>query len=312
MAARKSCTKLTWDEAKAKVGGSNANTEKKKPIPKNINHGDALTAKVIAKHGASQQELSQHKSFLKKARREQERAAAAAARREEERERERADQLVKPHEQARGRLRELALQQATGSLAPETSTTTTSDIDISLSDMKQIAECKQMQLDEIMALQAIFADTEEFLVSEASNSEDLRKKIDEYQMDEEKEVLLRSVAEHPPLSLYIQLTIDGDNHLVAFVLLHVTYPQLYPLGGSTPHYEIDYFMVADRTAVCNADKPLESLAYLEETALRDALKTESGQILPDPCVYEVAVSWLSDNLFNFVTMHTHGQHSTKK
>lgn len=310
MAARKSCTKLTWDEAKAKVGGSNAYTEKKKPIPKNINHGDALTAKVIAKNGASQQELSQHKSLLKKARREEERAAAAAAKREEERERERADQVVKPHEQARERLKELALQQVVAFLAPETSSTTTNDFD--LSEMKQIAECKQMQLDEIMALEAIFADTEEFLVSEASNLEDLREKIEEYQMDEEKEVLLRSVAEHPPVSLYLQLTLDGDIDLVASVLLHVTYPQLYPLGGSTPHYEIDYFMVTDRTAVCSADKPLESLAYLEETALRDALKTESGQILPDPCVYEVAVSWLSDNLFDFVTMHTHGQHATNK
>jgi hypothetical protein len=190
------------------------------------------------------------------------------------------------------------------------SSTTTSDM--GLSDMKQIAECKQMQLDEIMALEAIFADTEEFLVSEASSSEDLREKMEEYRMDEEKEVLLRSVAEHPPVSLYLQLAIDGDSDLVAYVLLHVTYPPLYPLGGSTPYYEIDYFMVTDQTAVCSADKPLESLAYLEETALRDALKTESGQILPDPCVYEVAVSWLTDNLFDFVIMHTHVQHAAKK
>jgi hypothetical protein len=115
MAARKSCTKLTWDEAKAKVGISNAAT-KKKPIPKNINHGDALTAKVIAKNGASQQELSQHKSFMKKVKREEERASAAAAKQEEERERERAEQVVKPHEQARERMKEVALQQATSPL----------------------------------------------------------------------------------------------------------------------------------------------------------------------------------------------------
>ena len=308
MAARKSCTKLTWDEAKAKVGGSNANTDKRKPAPKNINHGDALTAKVIAKHGASQQEISQQKSLSKKTRRDQERALAAASRREEERERERADQVVKPHEQARRRLKELALQLA--ALSPETSTITTRDV--SLSDLKRIAECKQIQLDEIVALEAIFTDTEEFLVSEASNLEDLRRKIEDYQMNEEKELLLRTLAEHPPLSFYIQLTINSSIDLVASVLLHVTYPQLYPLGGSTPHYEIDYFMVTDRTAICSADKPLESLAYLEATGLRDALNTESGQILPDPCVYEVAVSWLSDNLFDFVAIHTHGQLSTKK
>lgn len=128
MAARKSCTKLTWDEAKAKVGISNAAT-KKKPIPKSMNHGDALTAKVIARNGASQQELSQHISLMKKMRREEERAAAAAGKREEERERARAEQVVKPHEQARERMSELALQQGTASLTAETSLT--SDIDLS-------------------------------------------------------------------------------------------------------------------------------------------------------------------------------------
>jgi hypothetical protein len=312
MAARKSCTKLTWDEAKAKVGINNTAT-KKKPIPKFLNHGDALTAKVIAKNVSSQPELSQHKSLLKKARREEERAAAAAAKREEDRERERAEQVVKPHEQARERMKELALQQsalqkAAAFLAAET--ILNSDID--LLEMKQISDCKQMQLDEIMALEAIFADTEELLVSEASNVEELREKIDEYQLDEEKEVLLRSITEHPQVSLYLQQTIEGDGDLVASVLLHVIYPPLYPLGGSTPHFQIAYFMVTNRAAVCSADKPLESLAYLEETTLRDALKTESGHILPDPCVYEVGVSWLSENLFDFVTMHTHGQHATKQ
>jgi hypothetical protein len=176
--------------------------------------------------------------------------------------------------------------------------------------MKQISECKQMQLDEIMALEAIFADTEKFLVAEASNIEELREKIDEYQLDEdvieEKEVSLRSITEHPQVSLYLQQMIEGDGDLVASVLLHVIYPPLYPLGGSTPHFQIAYFMVTNQAAVCSADKPLESLAHLEETALRDALNTESRHILPDPCVYEVGASWLSEHLFDFVTMHAHG------
>jgi hypothetical protein len=307
MAARKSCTKLTWDEAKAKVGISNAAT-KKKPIPKSMNNGDALTAKVIARNGASQQELSQHISLMKKMRREEERAAAAAAKREEERKRAQAEQVVKPHEQARERMRELALQQGTASLAAETSLTS----DIDLSEMKKISECKQMQLDEIMALEATFADKEEFLVDRSSNVEELRKKIDEYKLDEEKEALLRSITDHPQVSLYLQQSIEGDDDLLASVLLHVIYPPLYPLGGSTPHFQITYFMVTNREAVCSADKPLESLAYLEKTKLLEALNTESGHILPDPCVYEVGVSWLSENLFDFVTMHTHGQHATKK
>jgi hypothetical protein len=310
MAARNSCTHITWGEAKAKVAGNNA-PGKKKPIPKNTNHGAALTAKIISKNGASQQDLSQHRASVRKGKRVEERAAVVNAKRAEERERERSEQVVKPHEQARERLKELALQHAVAPLVHETTTTTTTTTsDMDLSQMKQIAECKQMQLDEIMALEAIFVDTEEFLVSEASSSEELREKIEAYEMDEENEALLQSVVEHPPVSLYLQLTIDDTNNsdLAASVLLHATYPPLYPLGGSTPQFEISYFMVTNQTTVCSADKPLESLAYLEETKLQDAFKMEAEQILPDPCVYEVAVSWLPENLFGCVTMHTHLQH----
>jgi hypothetical protein len=96
MAARKSCTHLTWGEAKAKSGLVTPAT-KKKPIPKNINHGDALTAKIISKNGASQQDLNQHRSLMRKTKREEERAAQAAAKREEERFESGLKQVVKPH-----------------------------------------------------------------------------------------------------------------------------------------------------------------------------------------------------------------------
>jgi len=52
--------------------------------------------------------------------------------------------------------------------------------------------------------------------------------------------------------------------------------------------------------------------YLEETKLQDAPKIETEQILPDLCAYEVPVSWLPENLFGLVTMHTHRQHATMK
>jgi hypothetical protein len=67
------------------------------------------------------------------------------------------------------------------------------------------------------------------------------------------------------------------------------------------------------TAVCSSPgKPLASLAYLEETKSQDAPKMEAEQILPNLCAYEVLVSWLPENLFGLVTMHTRGQHSTMK
>ena len=183
----------------------------------------------------------------------------------------------------------------------------TSANSMDVSEMKLCAECKQMQLDEIMALEAIFTDTNNFLVAEASNVERLRDLMEEYQMDEDNEALLRSVVEHHPVSLYLQQTIDDDDNpdLVASLLLRITYPRLYPLGGSPPLMDISYFMVTDRTVVCSPDKPLESLAYLEEVKLQEAFAAESKQILPDPSVYEVAVTWLPENLFQFVTMHTH-------
>jgi hypothetical protein len=228
------------------------------------------------------------------------------AKRDEERALERASQVVKPHEQARQRLHELALEYAAATVTSE-STRMDTDVIKDVSEMKLCAECKQMQLDEIMGLEAIFMDTDDFLMAQSTNLEELRTMMEEYQMDEENESLLRSVVGHNPLSMYLQQSIEDTNNsnLVASLLLRVTYPPLYPLGGSTPQIDIPYFMVTDRTVVCSADKPLETLAYLEERQFQDAIQAESQHLLPDPSVYEVVSSWLPEHLFSFVTMHTH-------
>ena len=303
MAARKSCTHLTWGEAKAKSGVA---TAKKKVMPKNTNHAEALTHKIISKNGPSREEADQARSLLRKARREDERAAHLNAKRDEERALERASQVVKPHEQARQRLHELALEYSAATVTSEP-TRIVADIVMDVSEMKLCAECKQMQLDEIMGLQAIFMDTDDFLVAESANLEELRTMMEEHQMDEDNESLLRSVVGHHPLSIYLQQSIEDANNpnLVASMLLRVTYPPLYPLGGSTPQIDISYFMVTDRTVVCSADKPLETLAYLDERRFQEAIQAESQHLLPDPSVYEVVASWLPEHLFSFVTMHTH-------
>lgn len=310
MAARKSCTHLTWADAK-KVGGSNG-AGGKKIIPKNTDHGKALTAKVIAKN-TSQSDISNKKTLQRRERRDEELAAAAAAKRAEEREIQRMERLVKPFELANERMIELAkkLQQEHVSV---------SEIDMSnysIADMQKIAECRELQLNEIMGLEAIYADTQELLVSRSSDLETLQRYIEKWQMDDDNEQTLEAILKHPPSSFTIQLTVDGacgsdgendDMNITALLLLRVTLPALYPFDEkSVPVFDFDYFIATDRDAVCNPDKTIETLAHLEEYKLKDALKEEAKQILPDPCVYEVVASWLIERLFDFVTLSVHAQ-----
>jgi hypothetical protein len=44
------------------------------------------------------------------------------------------------------------------------------------------------------------------------------------------------------------------------------------------------------------------LAFLEERELLKAMGEEVTLTLPDPCVYQVAVTWLEEHLFSFLTL----------
>lgn len=59
---------------------------------------------------------------------------------------------------------------------------------------------------------------------------------------------------------------------------------------------------------CTPNKPLESLAYLDETKLKKSLAEEAKQMLPDPCVYMVVTACLMERLFDFMKMSVHGKH----
>lgn len=159
-------------------------------------------------------------------------------------------------------------------------------------------------------------DSDQFLVSEASTLEEARSHVEEWQMDEDNENLLRSVVGNPPVCFTLQLTIDderggGDMNLGAHVLLRVELPPRYPLHGAVPNFSFAYFMVTDKAATCSADKPLVSLAYLDETKLLQSMEKEAEEMQPDPCVYELASTWLSESLFDYVVMHSHGNLATK-
>jgi hypothetical protein len=329
MAARNSCTHLTWADAKDKTSSSTGGGGGKKPlIPKKIDHGKALTAKIISKNSntSHSDRNNEKKTLLKRIKRDEERSLIAASKRSAEKERERKERLVKPFEQANERMMELAkkLQQKKKS-AGDDNDSDNNPMDPSMAEMQRVAECRELQLNEVLGLEAIYADPNELLVSHSSDLESLQQHIEQWQMDDSNEHVLKAIGHSPPVSFTLQLTVDGkchsdasdDNHnnstnsreLAASLLLRVTLPALYPLDEtSVPVFDVAYFIVTDREAVCNPDKALETLAHLEEGILKDALIIEAKLILPDPCVYEVVTSYLQEHLFDYVRMSVHAQH----
>jgi hypothetical protein len=299
MASKKSCTHMTWAEAKGKVGESKGAAGGKKNAAKKSSHDKILTDKIIAK-GSNQSEKVRiaDRQAARTARKDEERAKMLEEKRREEKEQQRLEQVVKPHEQAMEKMAALARERQ-----QRIQNQTHGSNSYTLDELKEIAECKQSQLDEILALEAIFMDTETFLVSRACQLDDLREKIEA--LDDSDETCLRSIARHPPITFTLQLTIDdpdGDD-LVANILLDIALPPLYPLKDPSPKFEVAYFMITDKTMICSANKPLEALGYLEESNLIDAINAEAQMLLPDPCIYEISSTWLSESIFpKFITM----------
>jgi hypothetical protein len=311
MAARNSCTHITWSEAKNKDSGNN--TKKTKGPPKKQPHNQILAAKILAKNGFN---ANDDRKIQKAYRKQDEKAAAVSAKHEEERELKRLASLqeVRPYEQAKQKLSELALELQQSTLISTLNNSDHNDsVAIELDELMKIAECKETQINEIIALEAMIPD--DFYVSTASNMSELQHKLDELSQGEpDDETLLRSIADHPPLSFLLKLEIDeistdisnGEMELVALILLRVTPPPLYPSYSAPPRWDLEYVMVTDKQAMCSADKPLESLAFLDEKRLQQALLEKAEEeILPYPCVYELGVTFLSEQVFEFLKIHPH-------
>lgn len=311
MAARKSCTHLTWAEAKNKNGISDGKGQRKnKEVLRKQDHGAVLAAKIIKKQGGDVASADNRK--LQKAyRKQEEKLAAIAAKREEERELKRLASLqeVRPYDMARERLEEILqeLRATDADVIPKLDNE--NPILHDEETQEKIAECKRMQLDEVMALEAMIPEYD-FVVSRASKIAELEGKLEQMQYD--------SVASHTPLSYFIKLDIDNnqetsgdgysDMNLNVLVLLRVTLPPLYlnSEGSSqVPQWSFEYVMVTDKDALCSADKPLESLAWLEEDKLKQAISKEAQEnLLPYPCVFEMT-QWLVENIFEYLKMHSH-------
>jgi hypothetical protein len=316
MAARKSCTTLSWAEAKAKSGIAPSGVKKNKEMLRKQNHGDVLAAKIIAKSGGGVKESEDRK--LKKAfRKQEEKVAAIAAQRAEEREQKRlaAMQEVKPYDRAKERSAEI-LKELREKETDDPPMFNDDSIDFDdEGTLAKIVECKQMQLDEILALEAMVPE-EDFVICNGSRITELREALDSCDDDS---TIRRRIAKHPPLSFYIRLEVD-DCHIPAGddlaaeidwnvqILIRVTLPPLYlnSDGSQQPMWSFEYVMVTDKNQYCSADKPLESMAWLDEIKLKQAMeKNAEEELLPYPCVYELAASWMSENVFQFLSIQSH-------
>ena len=303
MAARKSCTTLTWAEAKAKVGGDpGAKKKAAAPGKQKMN----LTEKAIAKNLDVSDDLS--KAQARRAQRSNEKALAAIAAEKERKLQERLNATVQPSQQAAERLRELAtLLQSSNPATTATSATQAYEEDDYL---EKIVECKEMQLDEILALEAIYEDV--FRMAERSQYSELVEKRDNNLKDDSKDSQ-RAFASHPEISFSLELEIEDNRgetttkeleDLVAHILLQVTLPPLYPLHGAIPIFQIVDVMVTDRSMSCSPDKPLETLGYLNEKRLLEEINQQATELLPDPCVI-AAVTHLTETAFDTLEVAAH-------
>ena len=108
MAARKSCTHMTWAQAKSKSGGGDHDRSRKKKTIIQVTHGQALTAKIVRKHSAPP-EFTQ--TELRRARKQEEKALALADKISGEREAERREsRTVCPLDVALGQVEGEALR----------------------------------------------------------------------------------------------------------------------------------------------------------------------------------------------------------
>ena len=313
MAARKSCTHMTWAQAKSKSGGGDHDRSRKKKTIIQVTHGQALTAKIVRKHSAPP-EFTQ--TELRRARKQEEKALALADKISGEREaerRERESRTVCPLDVALGQVEGEALRRQKRQTSADTDAAGDGGRGMSRSE---IAQCREMQLDEIEALDAIYAGSDEYRLRDDANVELLRSNMDAWQ-ETGDEAVLDDIVQHPLLAFTLRLSIEDENDVlnagsagigdpVATALLEVVLPAAYP-EAALPRLAIAYFAVTDRAAQISADKALESLVHLEEERLVQELREEARRMVPMPCVYELATTWLTEHVFQFCRLRTHAQ-----
>ena len=171
-----------------------------------------------------------------------------------------------------------------------------------------------------MALEAMFADSGEFQISDACRKQDLEDMLEQYHENPDDETILQSLGRHPDLAFTLALTMDDhqglfrnddrDNNalldLVAFVVVQISFPQCYPLYDMPPDIQLLDIMVTSHTAPpIRTDKTLESCVHMRHDALHAQMRQECHSCLPELCIYDVVSTWLSEHLFEFAELRTH-------
>lgn len=321
MAARKSCTHLTWAEAKAKTGASSNTSSsggnKGSGNVKRENHGKLLAAKIVAKAGPSESEAIENRQAARRARRDQQRQEQLEAQRQAEKERQRLEAVAKPHEHALERLQELAVayRQSQKSSKPSSSPNIVITPDSGEDLLSLICESKQLQVDELIALQAIYADTPDILVvADDCRLEELQQHLEDWQMLDASSSIAESsssssststIANHPPLRMVLKRSFEdpNDDDWIAHCLLEILFPPNYPMQVTPPEIRIEWFVLTQKSLVVANNKPLESLGTLEEGRLLEALHQQAQELVGMPCLYEILDSWWSEHIFEYISLN---------
>lgn len=232
MAARKSCTHLTWSEAKAKSGSTGSNSggfKKNKEVLRKTDHGKILAQKVIAgamaaaaaaTAGGPTAALVDDKKLKRAHRRQEEKAEAVSARRREEKERLRVEAAreVRPYDRAKERAAQMMEERRS---RRDTFPSTERDDDgkdhVAVGEtLQRVAECRRLQMDELLALGAMFPpDSDDFVPSKASRLDELERLLEALDdagggsiSDGGDETTLAAIARHPPPTFWIKLEVD--------------------------------------------------------------------------------------------------------
>ena len=119
-------------------------------------------AKIIAKHGPSEDERVKNRQAARMARRDQMRQEELDRERELKKEQARLDDMVRPHDKAIDKMKELESKfhelQINNNKKETESSSCRNNNENDLEQMNSICESKQLQLDEVLALDAIYAD----------------------------------------------------------------------------------------------------------------------------------------------------------
>jgi hypothetical protein len=266
MAARKSCTHMTWAEAKAKSGSTDP---KKNNKPSTLNkqqqqadHGKLLAAKIVAKHqqnASSEDDKIKDRQAARRARKDSERQEQLELQRQVEKEQQRLLDVVRPHELALQKLDQLAEEYRDKPLSSSRHDDP-SDAIVADDVVTMICESKQMQVDEIIALEAIYVDTDLFTVCGCSQLEELQRKLELWQEDPTDKLKQQEVIHHPPISFTLKRSLeDPDNDdFIAHLLVRVVFPPDYPLQTTPPSIDIPWSLLAQKSTTVSSNKPLES------------------------------------------------------